>query len=101
MLGELNAGNYLARRSLEDMRSTAEQYHGHRVTIQAANQAAASTEGPLSRRFKPGNRHQMNKVECEKEQAVQICGRRERKVEQLTERRWGLLGRPRRTSKHS
>ena len=40
MLRELNAGNYLARRSLEDMRSTAGQSQGRHVMLQAANQGA-------------------------------------------------------------
>ena len=29
VLGELNAGNFLARRSLEDMQATEGQYWGH------------------------------------------------------------------------
>ena len=35
VLSELNAGNFFARRRLEDMRSTSGRYHGHSVMLQA------------------------------------------------------------------
>ena len=93
ILGEINAGSYLARRSSEDMRSSSDRYHGHPVMLQAATQGAIPTGGPLSRRFKPGNREQMNKVEYEREQSKQLRGRLQRKIEHLRERQWALLGR--------
>ena len=43
VMGEINAGNFLARRSLEDMRSTERQYEG---VLEAANQGAIPSEGP-------------------------------------------------------
>ena len=42
VIAETNAGNYLARRSLEDLRSTRGQYHGHTVLLQAARGAVPS-----------------------------------------------------------
>ena len=47
----------------------------------------------MNRRFKPGNREQLNKGKCEKKQAIQMCGRLEKKLEQLTQRHWKFLGR--------
>lgn len=73
------------------MRSMEGQNLGHQVMLRAALQGAVPTEGPLSRRFLPGNREQMSKVE--KEQAIQLCGRLEEKIEILRERHWNLLGR--------
>ena len=35
----------------------------------------------------------MNKVEYEREQAIQLCGRVDRRTEVLRERHWNLLGR--------
>ena len=92
-VGEINAGNFLARRSLEDMRSTPGQFHGHRVMQQAALQGAIPTEGPLSRGVKPGNGEQMNRVEKEKENAILLCGQFEREIGVLRERHMNLLGR--------
>ena len=56
VLGELNAGNFLARRSLEDTQATEGQYWGHRVMLKAATDGATPSEGPLNRVFKIGNR---------------------------------------------
>ena len=53
MMGEINAGNFLARKSLEDVRSTEGQYEGHRVMLEAANQEAIPSEGPLTKAFRP------------------------------------------------
>ena len=55
-LGEMNAGNFSARRSLEDTQATGGQYWGHRVMLRAATDGAAPSEGPLNRIFKIGNR---------------------------------------------
>ena len=52
VLGELKAGNCLARRSLEDMQATEGQYWGHQVMLQAATDGTAPSEGPLNRMFK-------------------------------------------------
>ena len=46
MMGEINAANFLARRSLENMRPTEEQYDGRRVMLEAANQGAVPSDGP-------------------------------------------------------
>ena len=90
MIGEINAGNVLARRSLEDMRPTEGQYEGHRVMLEAANQGAIPSEGPLIQAFRPGNRELSMTAEHEKEQAIQMCGRLELKMAQL-DRRLELL----------
>ena len=75
------------------MRSTTGRHHGQTVMVKAATQGTIPTEGPLSGKFKPGNGEQMNKVEYDRELAVQLCGRPERKTEQLREGHWKLLGR--------
>ena len=56
VLGELNAGNFLARRSTEDMLATDGECWGHKVMLQAATDGAISSEGRLNRRFRIGNR---------------------------------------------
>ena len=56
IMGEMNAANFLARRSLEDMRTTEGRYRGHQVMLKAAKEGEVPTEGPLTRRFRPGNR---------------------------------------------
>ena len=43
MMGEINAGNFLARRNLEDVRSTEGQYEGHRVMLARSSQSESST----------------------------------------------------------
>ena len=67
------------------------------MTLPAATQGAVPTEGPLTRRFRPGHREQVNEVEYERErereQAIQMRGQPEMKIEQLRERHWRLLGR--------
>ena len=93
VLGEMNASNFLARRSLEDMRATAGQFQDHHVMLQAALDGATPSEGPLNRRFNTGNREQLNTVEYVVGQAMQMCGRLETKIEQLSEKHWDLLGR--------
>ena len=40
VLQELNAGNFLARKSLEDMPASTEQYWGHKVVLKAAADGA-------------------------------------------------------------
>ena len=82
MLAQTNAGNYLARRSLEDMRSTAGQYHGHQVMLEAATQGAVHSKTP-TRIFKPGNAEYVNSIEHEQEQLNQVCGRLQRTVDSL------------------
>ena len=56
VLQGLNAGNFLSRRSLEDMQASTGQYWGHRVMLKAATDGATPSEGPLNRVFKIGNR---------------------------------------------
>ena len=86
-LGALNAGNFLARRSLEDMQATEGQYWGHRMMLQAATDGATPSEGPLSRVFKIGNKEASIREQYVTEQPSQMCGRFEAKLEQLNERR--------------
>ena len=64
VLGDMNAGNFLARRSLEDMRATEGQYQGYRVMLPAAMDGATPSEGPWNKTT----------------------------LEQLHERQWDLLG---------
>ena len=66
IMGEMNAANFLASRSLEDMRT--------KVMLKAALEGAVPTEGHLTRRFKPGNREQTIRAEYEKEKAILMCG---------------------------
>ena len=49
MIAKTNAANYLVRSSLENMRSTRGQHHGHTM-LEAATQGAVPTDGPGSRR---------------------------------------------------
>ena len=56
VLAELNAGSFLARRSIEDMQATEEQYYGHRVMLKAATDGAGPSDGAVNRRFRIGNR---------------------------------------------
>ena len=83
MMGEINAGNLLARRSLEDMTSTGGQYEDHRVMLEAANQGALPSEGPVTKAFTPGNRKLSVREEYEVEKASQTRGRLEGKLKQL------------------
>ena len=69
VLGEMNAGNPLARRSLEDTRATEGQYQGYRVMLQAAMDGATPSEGPLNKMFRPGTRELSIGEEYEVEQA--------------------------------
>ena len=55
MLAQTNAGNYLARRSLEDMRPNAGQ-----VMLEAATRGAIPSEGPANKIFKPRNAEIVN-----------------------------------------
>ena len=54
ILGEVNAGNYLARRTLEAVQATEGWYEGERAM--SANEGANPSEGPLNITFRPGNR---------------------------------------------
>ena len=81
MMGEVNAANVLARRNLEDMRTTEGEYRGRKVMLKAALEGAIPTEGPLTRRFRPGSREQTIRAEYEKEQAVLMRGRLLEKIE--------------------
>ena len=92
MMGEINAGN-LARRSLEEMRFTEGHYEGHRVMLEAANQGAIPSEGPLTKAFRPGNRELSMRADYVREQAMQMCGRLKLKVDRLNSRYDTLLGR--------
>ena len=93
VLGELNAGNSLARRSLEDMQATEGQFWGHRVMLQAATDGATPSEGILNRRFRIGNRERSMREQYITGQSVQLCGRMEAKLQQLVERHYNLLRR--------
>ena len=93
VLGGLNTGNFLARRSLEDMQATEGQYWGHRVMLEAATDGATPSEGPLNRIFKIGNREISVREQYIAEQASQMCGRLGAKLEQLNERHWNLMSR--------
>ena len=55
ILSEINAGNYLARRSFEAMQATEGWYEGHRVMLEAAREGA-NPSGLLNRIFRKGNR---------------------------------------------
>ena len=89
MIPETNAGNYLARRSSEDLRSTREQYHGHTVMLQAAAQGAAPGDGPGSgsRSFRPGNAEYASSMEYEEKQKDAFRGRLEMKINSLSTQR--------------
>ena len=93
VLGELNAGNFLARRSLEDMQATEGQYWGHGVMLKAATDGVTPSEGPLNRMFKIGKREIPIREQYITEQSSQMCGRLEAKLGQLHERHWNLMGR--------
>ena len=67
VLGEMNAGNFLARRSLQDMQATEGQFWGDRVMLQAAMEGAT----PLDPRFKPGKRELSIREQHQVEQASQ------------------------------
>ena len=93
MLREMNAKHYLARRGLEEMQRTAGLFYGHEEMLQAATNGASPTEGPLYRRFSPGNRELSFGQDYEAAQANQMCGRLDAKIQQLVERHYNLLGR--------
>ena len=94
MMGEINAANFLIRRSLDGMRTTEGHYRRHKVMLKPGLEGAVPTEGPsLTRRFKPVNREQTIRVEYEKEEAILMCGRVFEKIEKLKERQQILLGR--------
>ena len=69
------------------MQRTAGLFYGHQVMLQAAMNGANPTEGPLYRRFRPGNRDLPVRQDYEAAQAKAICGRLEAKLQQLLERR--------------
>ena len=50
MISETNAANYLARRSLEDLRPSKGKYRGHAIMLEAVTQGAVPSIS-----FKPGN----------------------------------------------
>ena len=85
-IAQTNAGNYLARRSLEDVRSSAGQYH-----VRTATQVAIPSEGPTNKIFKPASAKFVNTMEYEQEQLNQLCGRLQRKTESLNHRHWEVL----------
>ena len=93
VLGELSAGNFLARRSLENMQATEGQYCGHRVMLKAATDGATPSEGPLNRRFRIANREISTAKQYTTEQASQMCGRLEAELEQPKERCLNFVGR--------
>ena len=62
VLGEMNAGNFLVRRSLEDMPATEGQYRYHRVMLQGATDGAIPSDGPLNKMFRPGNRERYHRA---------------------------------------
>ena len=82
-LQELNPGNFLARRGLEDMQASTEQYWGHQVMLKAATDGATPSEGPLNKMFKIGNREISMRDQCISEQASQLRGPSEAKLGQL------------------
>ena len=84
VLQELNAGNFLARRSLEDMQASEGQYWGHRVMLKAATDGATPSEG---------NRQISIREQYITEQASQMCGRVEAKLGQFNENHWNLMSR--------
>ena len=75
IMSEINAGNYLARRSLEAKQATEGRYEGHRVMPEAANEQANPSEDQLNRTFRRGNREASMRSEYTKTQAIQTCGR--------------------------
>ena len=91
VLQELNAGNFLARRSLENMKASTEQFWGHKVMLKAATDGATPSEGPLNKMFKTGNREISMRDQYIAEQASQLCGRFEAKLGQLHGKYWNLL----------
>ena len=52
VLQELSAGNFSARRSLEDMQASTKQRRGYKVMLKAATDGATQAEGPLNKMFK-------------------------------------------------
>ena len=90
MLNEMNAGHYLARRSLEEMQRTAGLFYRHQVMLQAAMNEASPAEGPVYTRFRPGGREPSIRQDYEAAQANQMCGRLEAKVQQLAGRHYNF-----------
>ena len=88
MIAKTNAANYLVRSSLENMRSTRGQHHGHTM-LEAATQGAVPTDGPRSKQFRPGNAEYVNWQDYEDKQTNQLCGRLQRKIESLNQRHLG------------
>ena len=74
ILSETNAGNYLARTSLDAMQATEGWYEGKRVMLKAANEAANPSEGPLNRTFRRGNSEASMRSEYIRAQAMQMRG---------------------------
>ena len=62
------------------MQATKTQCWGHRVMLQAATDGATPSEGPLNRMFKTGNREIPSREQYFTEQASQMCGRLEAKL---------------------
>ena len=68
MIAEANAANYLARRSLEDLRSASGQVSGLDTLLKAASPGAILSDGPASTSFRSGNPECTNSMEYEQEQ---------------------------------
>ena len=56
ILSEITAGNYSVTRGLEAMQATEGWYEGHKLMLEAANEGANPSGGPLNRTFRVGNR---------------------------------------------
>ena len=92
ILSEINAGNFLARRSLETLHATEGWYPGYRVMLEAPNEGANPSEGPLSKTFTRGNRDAPMRSDYKKMQAMQMCGRLNAKLEDMNVQQFNLLG---------
>ena len=92
IMSEINAGNFLARRSLEAIQATEGWYAGHRLMLEAANEGANPSGGPLNRTFRVGNRESSMRSEYKRMQATQTCGRLQAKIEDMKVQKWNLLG---------
>ena len=72
------------------MQSTEGSYEGHRVMLEAANEGANPSAGPLDRSFTVGNTEIPMRSEYMRMQAAQMCGRLQTKIEGLRTQHWNL-----------
>ena len=74
------------------MQATDGWCEGHRVMLEAANEGANPSGGPLNRSFSVGNREISMRSEYMRMMSIQMCGRLSARIEKLSAQHWNRLG---------